>query len=392
MQSLREKYGSGPLLLRIPFRHQAVILSPDDARMILEGSPEPFTAATREKRSALGHFQPDGVLSSQGRGRAIRRALNEQTLETGCPVHTMSEHFATVADEEMAEISRTALASRTLDWGSFFIGWYRMVRRIVLGDAARDDSDLTDLQENLRYRSNYAFLRPKDRRAREEFLGRVRSYVDLADPRSLAGRMGQACTDPRQQPHHQLPQYLFAFDPAGMASFRTLAMLSAHPHIRDDVRQEIREAAAETAPQLELLRACFLDVLRLWPTTPVILRETTQTIAWRGGQLKKATQTLIITPFLHRDEMRLPQAHRFDPELWRRGNERPDLGLLPFSHGPVICPAFRFVPIIATLAMRSLLSRVRLVLNEDQRLTPDRLPGTLDNYTLSFSATDSRRT
>lgn len=392
MQALRNRYGPGPLLLRIPFRHQALILSADDARMILENAPEPFAADTKEKRAALGHFQPDGVLSSRGRDRAIRRALNEETLQTGCPIHTMAGHFAAIADEEMAEVAQVALATGRLDWDGFFTGWYRMVRRIVLGDAARDDSELTDLLKMLRQRANYAFLRPKDRKARATFLGRVRDYVDQADPRSLAGRMAGACTDPDQQPHHQLPQYLFAFDPAGMASFRTFAMLSVHPDIEDQVRREMGDVGAETAPRLDILRACFLDVLRLWPTTPVILRETTRTVAWGKGELKAGTHILIIAPFLHRDDQTLPQAHRFDPDLWRQGNQRPDLGLIPFSHGPVICPAVRFVPSIATYAIRSLLSRLHLELNESQRLTPDRLPGTLDNYTLSFSVTGANTT
>lgn len=389
MQTLREKYGPGPLVLRIPFRHQAVILSAEDARMILEGAPEPFAAATLEKTSALGHFQPDGVLSSHGHERTIRRRLNEETLETGCPVHSMTAHFAAIAEEEMAKVAHEARARGTLDWDSFFTGWYRMVRRIVLGDAARDDAALTDLLETLRQRANLAFLRSKDRTSRDAFLTRLRGYVDRADPRSLAGRMAEACTDPDQQPHHQLPQYLFAFDPAGMASFRTFALLSAHPGIEDEVRQEILDAGAGAAPALDRLRACFLESLRLWPTTPAILRETTRTVAWSKGELKEATQILIFAPFLHRDEATLPQAHRFDPDLWREGNARPDLGLLPFSHGPATCPALRFVPTIATLAMRSLLSRVRLDLNEASRLTPDRLPGTLDNYTLTFSVTDA---
>lgn len=385
LQGLRAKYGPGPLLLRIPFRHQAVILSANDARRILDNAPEPFAAATREKRAALGHFQPDGVLSSHGRDRAIRRRLNEQTLETGCPVHSMAGHFAQVVDEEMAQVTRTALDQGVLDWDSFFVGWYRMVRRIVLGDAARDDAALTDLLEDLRRRSNFAFLRPKDRTARAAFLDRLRAYLDRADPDSLAGRMAGACSDPDQQPHHQLPQYLFAFDPGGMASFRTLAMLSLHPQVEDQVRREISDTGP--ASELPLLRACLMDVLRLWPTTPAILRETTRSVSWHDGQLDKGTHILIFAPFFHRDDQTLPQAHRFDPALWQRGNDRPDLGLMPFSHGPIICPAVRFVPLIATFAIRSLLSRVRLGLNDGGRLKPERLPGTLDNYALSFAAT-----
>jgi len=387
LQALRHKYGPGPLLLKVPFRPQAVILSAPDAAAVLNGSPEPFAAATLEKNAALDHFQPDAVLASHGHDRAIRRTLNEQTLQTQCPVHTLAAHFATVADEEMAEVCRIALEKGKLDWDTFFTGWYRMVRRIVLGDGARDDSALTDLLEELRARANLAFLRPKDRDAREKMLDRLRHYIDKAEPDSLAGRMAKACTDPEQKPHHQLPHYLFAFDPGGMASYRTLALLCAHPPREEQVRDELSQATGEQALKLDYLRACFLESLRLWPTTPAILRETTEAIACGDDQLEAATQVLIFAPFLHRDAENLPQAHAFDPDLWVDGNSRPDLGLFPFSEGPVVCPAIHFVPMVATQALRSILTRLRLSLEDAGRVEPGKLPGTLDPYTLSFPAT-----
>src|SRR5690606_30524412 len=141
MQKLRSKYGAGPLVLPIPFRRQAVLLSAEDARAVLENSPEPFAAASLEKRSALSHFEPDVVLASHGEDRARRRKLNEQTLETGCQMHSLAEIFATVVSEEMDEVSDQALSSGRLDWDNFFEGWHRVVRRVVLGAEARDDAE-----------------------------------------------------------------------------------------------------------------------------------------------------------------------------------------------------------------------------------------------------------
>lgn len=387
MQKLRTKYGPGPLVLRIPFRRQAVLLSAEDARLVLEHSPEPFAAASLEKRSALSHFEPDVVLASQGEDRISRRKLNELTLETKCQMHSLAELFATVVLEEMEEVSDKALQTGTLDWDAFFEGWYRMVRRIVLGSEARDDAELTDLLEDLRYRANFAFLRPKDRTKREAFLRRVRHYVEHGDPNSLAGKMGTDCNHLAQQPHHQLPQYLFAFDPGAMASFRTLALLSSYPEVEQRVRDELDQAAEQVAPHLELVQACFLEALRLWPTTPAILRETTAPVKWKEGQIDENTQVLIFAPFFHRDDEKLDHAHVFGPDVWLGRTSRPDLALMPFSHGPVICPAASFVPMISSFALRSLLSRMTMKLNDAYRVSSARLPGTLDNYTLSFSVT-----
>jgi hypothetical protein len=74
---MRARYGPGPLLLRIPGRSMALVLSAGDVRRILTESPEPFAAANLEKRSALASFQPHGVLLSTGADRADRRRFNE---------------------------------------------------------------------------------------------------------------------------------------------------------------------------------------------------------------------------------------------------------------------------------------------------------------------------
>lgn len=386
MQALRRKYGAGPLVLSIPFRPQALLLSRQDVHMVLAHSPMPFTAATLEKRAALGHFEPGNVLASKGIDRERRRQLNEQALETGCQRHSMGTHFATAITEEMQLVCQEALSKGRLDWDAFFVGWMRMVRRIVLGDAAREDSALTDLLEGLRYRANLAFLRPKARHRRRQLLDRLEHYVNDAAPESLAGKMARHCRDANQLPQHQLPQYLFAFDPGAMASFRTLALLTTHSAAQKRIAADLAETASETVPHLPLLRAAYLEALRLWPTTPAILRETLEPVNWSGSRLKQGTHVIIFTPFFHRDDETLADAHTFNPDRWLGKVVRPDEGLVPFSYGPVQCPAAHFVPMVASLAMRHLLTRLTLELTEPERLDPTRLPGTLDNFTLSFLA------
>ena len=69
LQRPRDRHGPGPVPLRMPpGRGQAVILAPEHVRRVLDGTPEPFAAASSEQRSALGHFRPDGVLVSQRPG------------------------------------------------------------------------------------------------------------------------------------------------------------------------------------------------------------------------------------------------------------------------------------------------------------------------------------
>lgn len=43
MQHMRRRYGGGPLMLRLPFRSQAVILAPAHVHRVLDQSPDPFS-------------------------------------------------------------------------------------------------------------------------------------------------------------------------------------------------------------------------------------------------------------------------------------------------------------------------------------------------------------
>ena len=93
---LDSKYPAGPLLLRLPFRNQALVLRPDQLHRVLAESPEPFSPATSEKRGALAHFKPRNVLVSTGTERTVRRALQEQALDTSSPVHRFADSFLPV--------------------------------------------------------------------------------------------------------------------------------------------------------------------------------------------------------------------------------------------------------------------------------------------------------
>jgi hypothetical protein len=127
--------------LRLPLREVALMLSRGDVHRVLNETPEPFATANREKRAALSHFQPHGVLISHGPERADRRRFNEDVLDTGRPVHSLGETFAAKIAEEVDAMQREAAKIGSLDWDVFARGWWRMVRRVALGDGARDDHD-----------------------------------------------------------------------------------------------------------------------------------------------------------------------------------------------------------------------------------------------------------
>lgn len=387
MQGLRARYGEGPLLLRIPLRNQALILSPADARRVLEETPHPFSPASAEKRAALSHLEPKASLISEGTDRAERRRFNDEVLESRRPMHHLAAAFRGVVEEEGTELLAAARGTGELAWGAFATAWYRAVRRVVFGAGAREDHELTDMLAKLRSAANWAFLHPRRKRLLARFHARVDEHLAQAEPGTLAAVVAARTRSAKDAPSHQVAHWLFAFDPAGMTCFRTLALLATHPEQEVQARREVEAARGEAGAELPFLRACFLESLRLWPTTPAILRETREETEWRGATMPDGTSLVIFAPFFHRDATSLPWADRFHPDLWLEA--LPDWPLVPFSGGPGTCPARHLVPMLGSFMLACLLEGGRFELRDAARLDPRQpMPGLLDNHTLVFRLRD----
>jgi cytochrome P450 len=391
LQRLRRRHGRGPVLLRLPRRDVAVVLEPEHAHRVLEASPEPFATATLEKRAALSRFEPHGVLVSDGAERADRRRFNEEVLDTAHPVHRLASDIVAAVREEAAPLVEALGQPAGLGWEGFAPSWWRLVRRIVLGGGARDDVELTDLLTRLRADANWSYLKPPRADLRDAFLDRLGAHLARAEPGSLAAVVAKAPAAAHTAPREQVPQWLFAFDAAGMASFRTLALLAAHPAPAARVREEL-EAHDLTRPQdLPYLRACVLESLRLWPTTPAVLRDTTAETHWDGGLLPAGAGVVIFAPFFHRDAERLLHADAFAPGLWLDagtpdGTPPDGSPFVPFSDGPAACPGRSLVLLVTTTLLTTFLEGRRTVRQiAPAPLDPARpLPATLSPFRLRF--------
>ncbi|MCE6999119.1 cytochrome P450 [Saccharothrix sp. S26] len=338
MKRLRERYGPQPLRLRVTGRSVALLLDPLDVARLLAESPSPFALATVEKRAALKHFQPHGVLISTGRERARRRAVNEDVLRPD-----KIDVRAIVADEADL-LLRHARGTGRLTWDSFAQAWWRAARRIVLGSFAREDVELTDMLQTLRANANWAYLHPRREALRRRFEDRLCGHLERGEPGSLAS------LGPADELVEQAPHWLFAFDAAGIATMRALAIGGEG-------------------------EAGIWESVRLWPTTPVILRESTEPTRWHGTWLPARTTFIVFVPYFHRDPDRLSRADSYAPENWPAPA---DPGLVPFSGGPGICPG-RDLVLVAGGAM---LDALRPHLDVPTLHPP--LPATLNHFGLSF--------
>jgi cytochrome P450 len=383
LQRLRAEYGAGPLRLRVPGRSVAILLASDDVGRLLADSPETFTPASAEKNLMLGRFQPHGVLRSEGVERERRRHFNEAVLEIHEPVHSMAEPMLAAIAEECLTLADSATRRGVLGWDAFEDAWWRIVRTIVFGDRARDDDELIALLDALRRSANWVVTwRPRER-LREAFYERLQRHLDRAEPGSLgtAARAYPGHEDVR--PADQVAHWLFAYDAAGLAAMRALALLAVHPVHAALGREESK--SLDRPQRLPHLRSCALESLRLWPTTPLLVRDSTEESWWGEHRLPEGTAFVVYAPLFHRDDQAVSYAHRFAPRIWRDGTAATNPGLVPFSGGPARCPGRDLVLFTMSTVLARLLDRHAWDLVSANPIRADRqMPATLDNFSLRF--------
>ncbi|MBB5916028.1 cytochrome P450 [Nocardia transvalensis] len=387
MRQLRREYGRGPIELVLPGRRVVVLLDPADVGTVLRDAPEPFHPANREKFAALRQFQPHGVLISDEPIRDQRRAANETVLDTSSALHRLAEPFTRIIGDEAQGMAESALRRGHVDAAEFTVAWWRLVRRLVLGVQARDDDAVTDDLWRLRSAANWSFLAPPRARLRERFFSRLYRYVEIAEPDSLAGALARTPAPGGVDPVGQIPHWLFAFDAAGIAVSRALAVLATHP---EHHARAVADAADPDVPGLRnYLRACVLESVRLWPTTPAILRDTTEPTTW-GDEGSRFTidggaALLIAVPAFHRDPD-LPFADAFTPDIWLDGTAEKYPQLVPFGDGPAGCPGRNLVLFTTSTLLAHLVTAMEFRLNSHPRPAPDApLPLTFNNFGLDFA-------
>lgn len=384
LRRVRRAHHGRPVRLRLPGRSITVLLDPTDAGHMLAGAPTPFSPATWEKRAALRRFQPHGVLISQGGERAQRRTINEEALEPGRELHHLTAHWTGPINAGAADLPAL------VRWQDFSTAWWRIVRQLTLGGDTAEDREVTELLDTLRQQANWSYLLPEPRRRRSRFRSLVHRQVALNRPGSLASALGTRACDTGAEGREgaddvaeQVPHWLFAFDAAGIATFRALALIASHPHVRTRAIREAADGAGDEVRQLPFLRACVLESLRLWPTTPALLREARTDTGWgrRGAAL------LAFTPLFHRDSARVPHADRFEPDIWLDGTATAQPALVPFSAGPAACPG-RDVVLFTTATLLAAILRQRtpeLARTGGARLDSGRIPASVNHFALTLS-------
>ena len=283
--------------------------------------------------------------------------------------------------------------SGELDWAAWQSAFRRLTRRVVLGDAARDDEPLSETLREMMGEGNGMPGKPSE--LYPGFVTRIGEYVAAAEEGSLVSLFREAPSDADTRATGQAAHWLFAtHDTLAINAFRALALIATHPRQKALALAELRRDGDEPPTGadvggLDYLEACLSEALRLWPTTPMLSRVTLADTDWGGVTVPAGTQVILVNTFLHRDRGRHVWADRFSPERWTDGEAAADWSFNHFSRGPQGCPGSWLALFLGKAVLAELLRSGEVELRSPS-LDPERpLPHMLDFFGLRF--TNERR-
>jgi len=392
VERLAARHGDRSLRLRSVLGETLLILTPEDVRRVLESPVDVFALDAREKQRALEPFAPNALNQSPPALHAQRRPFNEAVLDYGHEPHRLADRFLVIIGEEIATMLETATV---LDYERSLAGFRRINRRLVLGDAAADDTALSEEHSRLRGDGNWLGLkfwnRRRDARLRASMNERIRRYVDAAEPGTLVSLFAGAPQTRDTLPNGQVPFWLMALEAVRTVVANTLGLLATHPAARTRVLEEI--AAADAAhgrgtvaglADLRFVRACIQESIRLWPAAPTLVRRTTAETEWQGTVVPSGTRVLIPAAVFHRRRT-LPYANRFAPEIWLDGSGDADTSLNLFSRGGAQCAGRNLALLLVTASLAELLRHAEFELLRP-KLSPDRpLPYAINPLATRFA-------
>src|SRR5581483_2557306 len=216
---LKRSYGDGPLWIRVGTGEVILALGRDAIQHALKHAPAPFAADAEPKKSAMERFQPDALTISRGAEWEDRRRFTEAVLDTERPRHRLGDRFAGVAAEE------ARLLPASFDWETWNEAVRRVARRIILGDGAGGDAELSRMLGEMMDKANPPGK--GDEELLKRYTAKLVPYTEAAEQGSLVGLFDEAPKTAQTRPERQVTHWLFALgDTLAINAARCLALLS----------------------------------------------------------------------------------------------------------------------------------------------------------------------
>jgi cytochrome P450 len=360
-----------------------VLWGPGAIREVLDRSAHEFASDSGAKGKGMTHFQPDALTLSRGAEWEDRRRFNEDVLATSERVHPLAERFLAVVEDEAERLH----VSGDLSWPQLEELFDHITLRVIFGDRARGDQQLTQLLEKRMHEAN-RLVAVGDDDGLFELQGRLERYVREGEQGSLVSRFPDAPQSDHTRVIQQIPHWMFATrDTLAMNVARALAVIASNVGVEQQVRREldgVDPSSPEGLDGLKYLEGCLQEAMRLWPTTPLLARETTRDVTIAGEKVDEGTQVLMLNVFNHRNTIDVPDADEFRPERWADGT--PDYRYNHLSNGSQRCPGGPLVLLLGKAVLAQLLKRYEVDLREPDVRLSGSLPYMLDFFALRFAA------
>jgi cytochrome P450 len=397
VEGLTERYSGRPVMLRSVRGQALLVLAAGDVRRVLESPVSVYGMNAGEKRRLFSPFAPDALNGSPPHLHAERRPFNEAVLDYGHEPHRLAERFLRVVHEE---VSAMLADDGVLDYERSLAAFRRLARRCALGDAAADDTELSEEHSRLRADADWLGLkfwnRRTDTRLKASMDRRIQRYVTAAEPGTLVSLFASAPKEAETRPNGQVPFWLMALDAVRTAVFNALALLTTDPAAHERALAEVREADAAHGPgtvaglaKLAFVRACLLDSVRLYPAAPMLVRVTAAETEWNGETLPIGAKVLIPVAAHHRAR-RLPHANRFAPDLWLDGSADADWQMNVFSRGGAQCAGRNLALVLGTASLAELLRQREFELLRPKLARDRPLPFGINPLRVRFAIRETR--
>jgi cytochrome P450 len=381
MSAMRRKHGGQGV--RLLGGRMVVVWGTEAIREVLDRSADVYAGDSGAKGKGMAHFQPDALTLSRGEEWRDRRAFNESVLAASERVHPFGERFVEVVGDE---VGRLALRG-TLAWADWERMFDHITLRVIFGDRARGDQELTRVLEKLMGEAN-RIVGLSHGQEYDELYALIDRRLADPEPGSLVARFADAPQSARTRVAQQVPHWMFATrDTLGANAYRALAAIASDPAVLRRVRSELDGADlsdARAIDQMTYLDGCLSEAMRLWPTTPLLARETTRATTLAGERLDEGTQVMILNPFNHRDPDAVQDADRLDPSRWESGER--DYRFNHLSNGAQDCPGGPIVLLLGKAVLARVLDTYDLTLEHPQLRAGEPLPHMLDFYAMRFRA------
>jgi cytochrome P450 len=381
LAGIRRRHGGQGV--RLLGGRMVVLWGPGAIRQVLDRSAYEYASDSGVKGKGMSHFQPDALTLSRGEEWEDRRRFAEDVLATSQRLHPQAARFLAVVADEVEQLH----VSGDLTWDHIERLFDHVTLRVIFGDRARGDQELTALLEKRMHEANRLVATGGDDDL-FELHGRLERYLREAEEGSLVSLFPNATQTDRTRVVHQIPHWMFATrDTLAMNVARALAVIADVEEVEHRVREEL-DGVDLTSPEdvdgLRYLEGCLQEAMRLWPTTPLLARETTEDVRIAGQEVEEGTQVLMLNVFNHRNSVDVPDADEFRPERWAEGGT--DYRYNHLSNGTQICPGGPMVLLLGKAVMAQLLDHHELDLREPDLDLGGSQPHMLDFFALRFAA------